>query len=281
MNDLSRDVQTACILEASARKAGNVHPFAGFDDLNFLDFILSAVAIGPVLMRLVDRPLGPTILEAIRATRAVVQTNTNLGIVLLLAPLSKCELENANPSDWPLLVRQVIDLSDVEDTKQVYEAIRLAVPGGMGKVDDQDIAKHPTESLREVMALAAERDMIARQYGNGFREIFYDGLPALLDGMRRFGDVEKAIQFCQIHLLSKHPDSLIARKRGPAEAQEVMRRAQSIDLATPGGSVRYEDFDRWLRSEGHSRNPGTTADLITACLFTALRTDRMQISFKQ
>ena len=31
------------------------------------------------------------------------------------------------------------------------------------------------------------------------------------------------------------------------------------------------DFDFWLRSDGHRRNPGTTADLIAAALFAGLR----------
>ena len=31
------------------------------------------------------------------------------------------------------------------------------------------------------------------------------------------------------------------------------------------------ELDAWLRAEGNRRNPGTTADLVTACLFIALR----------
>jgi triphosphoribosyl-dephospho-CoA synthase len=37
------------------------------------------------------------------------------------------------------------------------------------------------------------------------------------------------------------------------------------------------NLDVWLRAEGHSRNPGTTADLVTASLFAALRLGIMKV----
>src|SRR5438876_739889 len=80
--------QLACVLEATARKPGNVHRFMDFADTSYLDFLLSAAAIAPVMERAVGRPVGETVLEAIRATRRVTSANTNLGIVLLLAPLA-------------------------------------------------------------------------------------------------------------------------------------------------------------------------------------------------
>ena len=46
-------------------------------------------------------------------------------------------------------------------------------------------------------------------------------------------------------------------------------------VGTPAGRAAYDGFDRWLRADGHARNPGTTADLVTACLFVALRERRM------
>jgi triphosphoribosyl-dephospho-CoA synthase len=278
MNELGDHVRTACIWEATARKAGNVHRLTDFDGLSYVDFVGSALAIAPVMERMAGEPLGATILEAIRATRAVVQTNTNLGIVLLLAPLSKCQPAPEIVGHCERDVGAIIETTSIDDARNVYEAIRLAVPGGMGKVDQQDIAGEPTLTLTEVMALAADRDLIARQYANGFRDVLREGLPALLAGLTNFGNVEAAILVCQLHCLSHFPDSLIARKRGIDEANEVMRRAQAIDLKAPDGWQRFMELDRWLRSEGHSRNPGTTADLVTACLFVALREHRIALS---
>ena len=34
--------QLACVLEATARKPGNVHRFADFDDVSYLDFVTAA-----------------------------------------------------------------------------------------------------------------------------------------------------------------------------------------------------------------------------------------------
>ena len=97
----------------------------------------------------------------------------------------------------------------------------------------------------------------------------------MLDGWRRFGSIEAAILHVQIHLLSAYPDSLIGRKHGLAEAELVRSRAEEIDLASAGGRRRFLEFDRWLREDGHARNPGTTADLIAACLFAALRAEEL------
>jgi hypothetical protein len=38
-------------------------------------------------------------------------------------------------------------------------------------VDEQDVQEDPTKTLRQVMALAADRDIVARQYYNGFVEV--------------------------------------------------------------------------------------------------------------
>jgi triphosphoribosyl-dephospho-CoA synthase len=264
--------QTACIWEATARKPGNVSPVADFAGLTYLDFLLSAATIAPVFDQAGERRVGETILEAIRATRQVVRTNTNLGIVLLLAPLA------AAPAGQDLKsgIAAVLANLDIEDARLAYEAIRLAQPGGLGNVADQDVHAAPTQTLREVMGLAAPRDGVARQYASGFADVFDEGMPALRSGIDQTGSVEGAIIYCYLELLAQHPDTLIARKRGMAEAEEGSRRArQVIDTGWPTGAEsrqRLADLDAWLRAEGNQRNPGTTADLATACLFVALRT---------
>ncbi len=110
--------------------------------------------------------------RAIEATRQVVATNTNLGMVLLLAPLAAVPHGTSLESG----VEAVLDATTVADARAVYRAIRLAQPGGMGSVPEQDIAEEPTLPLRAVMAMAADRDLVARQYANGFREVFGDAL---------------------------------------------------------------------------------------------------------
>jgi triphosphoribosyl-dephospho-CoA synthase len=269
--------QIACIWEATARKPGNVHRFCDFDDVTYVDFILSAAAVAPVLDATGPRSVGETVLEGVRATRRVVATNTNLGILLLLAPLAAVPA----PRDLRTGVIGVLDRLTVDDSRQVFEAIRVAAPGALGKAPAQDIHEEPTLPLRQVMALAADRDLIARQYANGFHEVFAEAVPALLHGLQQGLDLEIAIIYCHLHLLAGHPDSLIARKRGREEAAEASRRAAEV-LALGGlqselGRDALAKLDAWLRDGGHARNPGTTADLVTAALFVALREGLIQL----
>ena len=208
-----RCAQLACILEVTARKAGNVHPGCAFEDLTHLDFLNSGSAIVPALDG--ARPLGSTILRAVEATQAVVSTNTNLGIILLLAPLAAATRAGELRSG----LESVLATTTIADSAAVYRAIRLANPGGLGQSDQQDVHDEPTMPLREVMALAADRDLIARQYANGFAEVWDIGVPILVKDWQANCDLERAIVRCQLALMAAFPDTLISRKAGLAEAQ--------------------------------------------------------------
>ena len=262
--------QTACIWEATARKAGNVHPGRDFDDLRYVDFLLSAAAIAPIFDHVHGRRVGELIFAGVEATQHVCLSNVNLGILLLLVPLAIVPAGD----DLRDGLERILSELDVTDAVAVYRAIRLARPGGLGEVAEQDIRAEPTLPLREAMRLAADRDLIALQYVNGFREVLDEGVPALAGGLRTHGNLETAIVGAHLDLLARHADSLIARKRGVAAAEEASRRAADVLKAGwPGGAGlhAFADFDAWLRADGHARNPGTTADLIAASLFAALR----------
>ena len=263
--------QIACLWEATARKLGNVHPTADFADTTYTDFLLSAMVVGTVFRESTTTSVGERVLLATEKTQQLVGKNTNLGMILLLAPLTVCCGEGGLRSQ----LQEVLERLSVDDARLVYQAIRLASPAGLGKTNEQDVREEPTVSLREAMQLAADRDQIARQYVNGFTEVFDFGVPALQDGLRRFGTLEAAIIHCQLQWLARYPDSLIARKNGPATAEMVRERATEVQdrggIATPQGRAAGIALDRLLRSDGNQLNPGTTADLITACLFVALR----------
>ena len=266
-----RLAEIACVLEVSARKPGNVHRLKDFPDLTFLDLLLSAGAIAEPLDRAIPDGVGAAIFGAIAATRRVVATNTNLGMVLLLAPLA------AVPDGVGLQggIETVLEATTVEDSLAVYRAIRLAQPGGMGDVPDQDLADEPTMNLRDVMRLAADRDLIASQYADGFQEVLGNALPVLRSFLGAGQDLETAIVGAYLNTLARHPDSLIARKAGIGQARDVSRRAAEIlDGGWPDCEEARRDcqlFDDWLRDPGRRLNPGTTADLVTAVLYAALR----------
>jgi len=262
---------TACLWEATARKPGNVHPFAAFSDTTYLDFVLSAAAMAPVLDDALFRGIGPTVLEAVRRTQKVVRRNTNLGIVLLLAPLAAVPPH----SPLPLGIGAILDATTRMDSRCVYEAIRMARPGGLGTAEAEDIADEPSRPLRDVMRLAAERDAVARQYANGFREVFTIGLPAIQEGLQAGRGLEAAIILGFLRIMATCPDTLIGRKRGQAEAEEAARRAETVLQAGwptgPSSHAFLNELDAWLRADGNHRNPGASADLVTASLYAALR----------
>lgn len=290
-------VAAACIWEATSRKPGNVHRFADFHDTSYLDFTFSALALAEVLTWTGPREqlyrFGSQVLQAVYTTKALVGRNTNLGIVLATLPLARANERKTPPSslNMPLRggvydmragVRQILDRLSIQDAKEVYSAIRAASPGGLGDAPEQDVRTEPTVTLLEAMKLAADRDLIARQYANGFADVFDFGVPAFLAAFERFGCVEAAIIDCQLRWLAEYPDSLIARKNSLAVAEDVRRRATEVmqlgGIATPEGRAAGVALDKHLRSDGNKLNPGTTADLITACLFVALREGKVQPS---
>lgn len=270
----------ASIMEATAPKPGNVHRGADFEDASYPDFIVAATLIAPILEEAVEVPLGQTILAAVWATRCGVQTNTNLGTMLLVAPLAKV------PRTEPLErgIQDVLTRISADDTRDVYEAIRIANPGGLGKVDQADVADAPPSDLLAAMRLAADRDLVARQYANDFDTVLNVVRPGLAAALESGLTLSDAIVHVHLQTMAEFPDSLIVRRRGPEVARQAADRAASVLAAGRPRDEAYEDaladLDFWLRSDGHLRNPGTTADLVTAGLFAALRDGIIKAPFR-
>ncbi len=260
--------QMACVREVCAPKPGNVNRLHDFADTRFEDFVLSAVAIGPAMLEADRLGVGQIIQQAVRDTRQLVQSNTNLGIILLLAPLAKaCRLSGTVREN----LRRILAALTVEDARHAYAAIRMAQPGGMGKAAEADVAEEPSITLRQAMDLAQGRDSIAREYVTDFAVTFEIGYPALRTAWQMTDQPGQAIVQCYLTLLANVPDTLIARKRGTETAAEVSRwAAETLAMGgalTSQGQEALADLDHRLRDERHTLNPGTTADLTTAAVF--------------
>ena len=270
--EIAAAAQLACLLEVSAPKPGNVSPDRHFHDTRYEDFLASAVAIGPALAAAGERPLGATIRAAREATARWTRSNTNLGIVLLLAPLARAAARDGGALRERLAT--VLDETTIADAAETYAAIRLARPGGLGAATAEDVAAPPTVTLREAMALAAERDAIAREYTTRFALTFEVGAPALTDARARSLTWSEATVECFLALLAAAPDTHIARKLGRAEAARVTGWAREIvssgGTATPEGRAALAALDAELRDPRNTRNPGTTADLTCAALFVVI-----------
>jgi triphosphoribosyl-dephospho-CoA synthase len=168
----------------------------------------------------------------------------------------------------------VLAATTIADARAVYAAIRLARPGGLGRVAAQDVRDEPDAALQVVMSLAADRDGIAREYATGFVVTFDTGLPALSRARSDGLSWDSAVVETYLVLLAAAPDTLIARKRGGAEAESVSRAAAAIVAAggvrTPTGRSHLDAFDQRLRDPRNVSNPGATADLTAATLFAYL-----------
>jgi len=284
----------SCILEVVASKPGNVHRGADFDDVTLVDFTTSAVILGNVIDGVPQNSVGETVLQAVRSNLDIVGTNTNLGIILLLVPLAKLVAIESNALLSSERILNFLSELSEEDGAKFYEAIRLANPGGLGTAQELDVADATAESvdLLAAMELARDRDMIARQYSDGFQMLFEFAVPMIERGRELLGGLTEGIVYAHVALMAKFPDSLIARKCGlevaghsqmlAAKAMEALTVDSLKDVSTRQSDYwqRVSELDFWLRSDGHQRNPGTTADLIAASLFIGIHNQIIKPPFR-
>ena len=263
----------ACVLEASAEKIGNVTPARRFADSSFADFVVSAVALGPAIAQAGPGRVGWAVWKSVAACRRATATNAHLGVALLVSPLAAAWLASRGGGLRRRLAAILRGLT-VGDARWAYRAIRLANPGGLGRSGEADVRGSPAITLRQAMALAAERDAIAWEYVHDFSITFELALPALLAAAGKGLALLDAIAQAHLELMARLPDTLIMRKAGREAAEAVAAKAQAVIEAggfyTRPGRRAGGRLDRELRAEGHRLNPGTSADLIAAALFVGL-----------
>ena len=266
MSDIAEAYLAACLTELDALKPGNVHRHAAGHGMTVADFEVSARISAPAIARRGAR-VGARVREAVAATRAAVGQNTNLGIVLLCVPLAAAAERGAPLRDS--LAATLAGL-DVDDARDVFAAIVLANPGGLGSAEAHDVRAPAAIGLREAMAAAADRDLVAHQYANGFAEVL--GLGGEAYARATGGASVEPAQAVYLAFLSAYPDSHITRKFGAETAEAVRRdaarRAAALSGASPASrATALATWDADLKARG--LNPGTCADLTVATLFAA------------
>jgi len=267
---LAHHVQLACLLEVSAAKPGNITPADDFSDTTYADMVRSALALGPVFARrrARRRGVGELIADGVNATARVTGANTNLGIVLLLAPLVRAEATRRADESLRSATERILGELDVDDAAAAFAAIVQARPGGLGEAPEHDVRASARVSLREAMAAAAHRDSIASEYATGYAIVFDAGLPLLAEALGGGAPTLDAIVSLHVGLLASHPDTLIERKAGASVARAVTAAAREVQA----GTRTLEQLDASLRGPDHRLNPGTTADLVAGTLLAALLT---------
>jgi triphosphoribosyl-dephospho-CoA synthase len=268
---VARAFHESCLAELDALKPGNVHRFAEDDRMSVADFETSARVAAPALAAS-GLSVGNRIRRSVEATIDAVGHNTNLGIILLCAPLAAASLDGADGDLRKRLSNALARLS-VADAREVYAAIRRAKPGGLGEAPAHDVGETPEITLIEAMQAAEGRDRIAWNYTHDFTDIFDVGVPLLTRATAQSSSRASATTSVYLGFLAAIPDTLIARKFGMAQAIEVQEEAKALTARfhnRTGHEVRHRDlmaFDRALKARG--LNPGTSADLTVATLFAA------------
>lgn len=274
-------VRFAIETECTSIKAGNVHPHASFDDLTYQHFLLAAKAIGAAVDQTIGEPVGRMVLVSVQAMMSASQTNTSLGTILLMAPLIVAQhrtLTLAEGSTQAVVaagglsraLAETLETLTPKDSLDIYEAIRIAKPGGLGDSKTMDVRETAPQSIMDAMRIAADWDDIALQYASDFEMVF--AMAQRLQGKLADGMAWRdAIPILQLEWLSERVDSLIARKQGRDVAEKVRQQARQVLASGPIGSRAYEmawtGLDASLRDPQHRGNPGTTADLIAAAIF--------------
>ncbi len=257
--------RAACREEIEAPKPGNVHVFAGGHNMDAAHFLLSAeVSAGPIAAA--GTSVGARVLAAVEASFAAVGMNTNLGIILLCAPLAAAAERGGA---LRAALKDVLRTLDGQDAARVFRAIALANPGGLGAAPRYDVRDMPEIGLMEAMNEAAPRDRIAHQYASDFDDIFVTGRLALADA--EAAGLRPPLRAAAVYLafLAGFPDTHIFRKYGAATAAAVQNEAQTMLMlfrARRGDCLsELLAFDTSLKARG--LNPGTSADLTVATLF--------------
>jgi triphosphoribosyl-dephospho-CoA synthase len=293
----------AVLLEvAGSPKPGNVHRYADFSDTRFEHFLTAGIIIAREMEDAASRGIkigskdiaveDARIGEIIKNTVTQVKEwqrggNTSLGTIILLTPLSVASGITHAQKRFSILrirenLREVLNKNTPKDTVDLYEAISIANPGGLGKVSKLDISDTASTekiitdgvTLREVFKISADRDSISKEWTNTFTISFETGFPEFESIYKKTEDVNCSTIHTFLKILSEFPDTLIARKRGEEEAVRISARAREVlekgGCLTEEGNAELRKFDSELRDPENQLNPGTSADLTAASIMIAL-----------
>jgi triphosphoribosyl-dephospho-CoA synthase len=150
--------------------------------------------------------------------------------------------------------------------------VRHANLGGLGSSRQLDVNNPDSDrqikkdgiNLYQIMKVT-EGDSIAKELVTSFDISFNIGYPAIKEASAE-GGISDSIVHSYLTILSKIPDTFIARKNGMDTAEKVSKDARAV----LEGRMNIDDFDASLRSEDNRLNPGTTADIVASSLFIAL-----------
>jgi triphosphoribosyl-dephospho-CoA synthase len=302
-NYIAQSLQLAMLLEVSAYpKPGNVHRTRDFFDTKFEHFLASAVALNPCWNKAAYRGflislgklsfsslnIGELIKEGVERVKAWHSGgNTSLGTIMLLMPIAAAAGKTLAEGEFneKILRRNlklIAESSTFMDAINVYKAINLAKPGGLGKSKFLDVKNESSLneiiekkiSLFEILKFSSSYDSISLEWVENFKITFELGLPFFINELNESKDLNIAIVNTYLKVLSEVYDTLIIRKAGVEKAIEVSKKAREVleagGLKTIKGKKLVFKFDEELAKYKGKLNPGSTADLISSILAIAI-----------
>ncbi|MGD0160060.1 MAG: triphosphoribosyl-dephospho-CoA synthase [Candidatus Bathyarchaeia archaeon] len=294
--DIARCLELAILLEVSAPKPGNVSIAANFEKTFYTHFLASAVAVAPSFetaaqrgisvsqgeIELADVGVGRLIRKCITDINAWQHGgNTLLGTIILLFPIAVASGMASTTDNLEILrkdLKLIVESTTPRDAVNMYAAINLANPGGLGKAPNLDINDpnsvnrilHDQISLYKVFEIAEKYDSICSEWINNYPITFDLAYPSLTKKLQNKNDSNTATVQTFLEVLAKVPDTFITRKAGIEKSREISTKAKLIlnlgGTETPLGKKSMNDFDQELRKYSNLLNPGTTADIIAAAL---------------
>jgi triphosphoribosyl-dephospho-CoA synthase len=290
-------LELAILLEASAHKPGNVSVVTNFENTRYEHFLASAVAASPSFgyaatqglavlekrMKVAEVGLGNIIKNCVSdIARWQHGGNTLLGTIILFSPIAVAAgmttTEGNIETELRRSVKRLVESTTPEDAANLYEAIKIANPSGLGTAprldvndpDSIDKILHEKTSLYDVFKIAEKYDTICSEWVNNYPITFDVAYPSLDKQIRKSEDLNAAIIQTFLEVLAEYPDTFIARKAGLKKAEQISLKANEI-LSIGGpktikGKRSLTKFDRQLRESSNILNPGTTADIIATAL---------------
>ena len=294
---ISRCLELAILLEVSAYpKPGNVHRTADFVETRYEHFLASAVAIAPSFkkaaeqgIRVSEDKIIPSEIGIGRIIKGAVDRmkkcqsggNTLLGAIILLAPIAAAA--GMVNGQWSLAklrknIKVIVESTTPEDAVDVYEAILIVNPGGLGNSPKLDV-RDPTSkkkileeqvNLFDTFKIASTYDAITSEWVNNYPITFDLGYPYFTKLLEETNDINTATVHTFLEILAEVPDTFISRKVGLAKAESISSEAGEVlqkgGLTTPQGRKLLQKLDIKLRDPAHDLSPGTTADITEAVL---------------
>ncbi len=266
---LKKQIKFVCDTEIKSLKPGNVHKYSEGHGMNLKDFLKSSLIISKCLTKN-NLDLGKKILISVNEIQNKIKKNTNLGIILMLSPIATIVQEEGVISKEELLkkIKSLIKKQNIKNSIPIFKAISLTSPGGLGFSKKYDVNEPPNTNLYKAMEFAKKKDLIARQYCNGFEDIYKIGIPAYKKFYNKWGKVDWALTGVYLTFLKKFNDSHIARNKGNKIARSIKKEAKKYYFFLKRNKnltkIKKEllVFDKKLKSKGI--NPGTIADLTVA-----------------